>query len=695
MGKKLTTEEFIDKARRVHGDKYNYSKVEYVNKRSKVCIICPEHGEFWQIAADHINGHGCSLCSIKKTTLKNTFTTEEFIERARKVHNDKYDYSKVEYRNANTKVCIICLEHGEFWQMPSTHLNGCGCLKCAKIKTNENRKTTQIQFINQAKKVHSNKYDYTKVIYKSNKEKVCIICPEHGGFWQNAGSHLRGVGCPKCAGKIKLNAIEFIKRARKIHGEKYDYSKVEYKGNKLKVCIICPEHGEFWQRPNSHLKGQGCPKCSKNFKKNTEIFIKNCTSIHGKDKYDYSKVNYINSETEVCIICPEHGEFWVTPYRFLKNKYGCSKCKEDLYVSPLRLSFDDFLKKAEKIHNNKYDYSNVKYVNNRTNIRIICPIHGEFSQKPDCHLRGNGCPSCAKRLSNNENEIFNIIKNNLKIGNVEQRNRIILNGKELDIYIPDYNLAIEYNGLMWHSEKYGRINKNYHLDKLNECNQKNIRLIQIFEDEYLEHKDIVLSKIKHILGKDTDLSKVQARKCKVNEIDKETALLFLEKNHIQGFTTSTIYLGCFQDNILVGVMTFKEERKGNNRWELNRFATDINYRCIGIGGKLFKYFIKTYNPLYIKSFADRRWTLDKDNNLYIRLGFKLGDVLKPEYKYFLQKEYGFKRVHKFNFRKQILLKKYPDKSLTKDMTEKEMCDKIGAYRIWDCGLFKFEWFNKN
>ena len=109
----------------------------------------------------------------------------------------------------------------------------------------------------------------------------------------------------------------------------------------------------------------------------------------------------------------------------------------------------------------------------------------------------------------------------------------------------------------------------------------------------------------------------------------------------------------------------------------------------------FKYFIKTYNPLYIKSFADRRWTLDKDNNLYIRLGFKLGDVLKPEYKYFLQKEYGFKRVHKFNFRKQILLKKYPDKSLTNDMTEKEMCDKIGAYRIWDCGLFKFEWFNKN
>ena len=165
---------------------------------------------------------------------------------------------------------------------------------------------------------------------------------------------------------------------------------------------------------------------------------------------------------------------------------------------------------------------------------------------------------------------------------------------------------------------------------------------------------------------------------------------FLEKNHIQGSCSATIHLGCYFNTELIGVMTFKKESKdeNNHNWELTRFATNINKHCIGIGGKLFKYFIRNYNPSYIKSFADRRWTLDKDNNLYTKLGFKLDKVLKPDYRY---TKGANSYIHKFNFRKQTLLKRYPDSGLTEDMTEYEMTQKLGFYRIWDCGLFKYVW----
>lgn len=189
--------------------------------------------------------------------------TKKFIEKARKVHNDKYDYSKVEYINAYTKVCIICPIHGEFWMSPSNHCtksNNCECPKCS------GRYMDTLYFIEKARKIHGNKYDYSKVEYINSQVKVCIICSEHGEFWQTPNKHLIGHGCAQCHEDNKKyyklsNTEEFIKKARKIHGDKYDYSKVEYINNHTKVCIICPEHGEFWQIPSNHLRYKGCPKC--------------------------------------------------------------------------------------------------------------------------------------------------------------------------------------------------------------------------------------------------------------------------------------------------------------------------------------------------------------------------------------------------------------------------------------------------
>ena len=261
--KKLTLKDFIDKANLIHNNKYDYSKVNYINNSTKVCIICPEHGEFWQTPRNHLIGQGCPLCN---GTFK--LTNQEFIEKANLIHNNKYDYSKVKYVNNNTKVCIICPKHGEFWQTPHHHLNGHGCSKCRNENNGDRRRHNTEDFIRKSKSIHGEKYNYDKVNYVNSYSKVCIICPDHGEFWQSPYVHIQGHECPECA-KIKRaknnkhSIDEFIQKSKLIHGDKYDYSKVEYINSHTKVCIICPEHGEFWQRPCCHTNlRQGCPFCN-------------------------------------------------------------------------------------------------------------------------------------------------------------------------------------------------------------------------------------------------------------------------------------------------------------------------------------------------------------------------------------------------------------------------------------------------
>lgn len=193
-------------------------------------------------------------------------TTEEFIERAKKIHGNKYDYSKVNVVKAHEKVLIICPIHGEFLMTPSNHLSSQGCPKCRYVAVSEKLSDNKDSFCEKAKIIHGNKYDYSKLNYANNRTKVCIICPIHGEFWQSPNKHLMGQGCPYC-GKEKIGYLKrgnkelFVRKANKIHNGKYDYSKVEYINAHTKVCIICKEHGEFWQTPSDHLSKRGCPLC--------------------------------------------------------------------------------------------------------------------------------------------------------------------------------------------------------------------------------------------------------------------------------------------------------------------------------------------------------------------------------------------------------------------------------------------------
>ena len=189
-------------------------------------------------------------------------TLEQFIEEANNIHNNKYDYSLVKYINSSTNVKIICPIHGEFEQKPIKHINAKqGCKKCSAIKVHDKQRNTLDDFIKRSKEKHGDKYDYSNTNYVSIGKKVKIICSIHGEFEQTPHNHMSGKGCKYCGGTTKMDTKLFIIKAKEIHGDKYDYSKVDYELSRKPIKIICPKHGEFEQTPNNHLsKGQGCPK---------------------------------------------------------------------------------------------------------------------------------------------------------------------------------------------------------------------------------------------------------------------------------------------------------------------------------------------------------------------------------------------------------------------------------------------------
>ncbi len=440
MPRKHTTAKIIESARKVHGDKYDYSKVVYRDIHTKICIICPEHGEFWQEPNNHISRKSiCPKCAQKLKADNLRMPAEEFVRKASLVHKGKYDYSKVEYHHTDDKVCIICPEHGEFWQVPHNHLHGFGCPKCSGkyVPSTE-------EFIAEAKARHGDNFDYSKTVYRGTSKKVCIICPTHGEFWQSPNNHLNQNGCPRCNGNYGIDKEYFIKKSTERFEGKYDYSKVEWKGYRRNVKIICPIHGEFLQSPIVHLKSLGCPKCSGTFM-DQDFFIEKSKIIHG-EKYDYSKVVYKGNKTPVCIICPKHGEFFQKPNGHLRG-HGCKKCYAEETSIRLRKTEEEFLAAANEKHNGKYDYSQMQYVDRSTPIRIICAKHGSFFQIPKNHLHGSGCPMC------NSSVLEDIVAKTLKRHNIQfvpQKTFDWLKHKgvlSLDFYLPDYNIAIECQGI--------------------------------------------------------------------------------------------------------------------------------------------------------------------------------------------------------------------------------------------------------
>jgi hypothetical protein len=396
----------------------------------------------------------------------------------------------------------------------------------------------------------------------------------------------------------------------------------------------------------------------------------------------YGDENYNNIEQAKKTKLIKYGDEKFNNYE--KYKKTCL----DLY------GFENFSKTnqySDKIIKNfKELYPDLNFINIKKDyVSIKCPVCNENSELSkqllyERYKRGyiicvNCNPIGFSNRSGYENEVCEILNT---LGIVYETNKKIPNkNTEIDIFLPDFNIGIEINGVYWHNELYKP--KNYHLSKTKDCNENNISLIHIFEDEWLYKKEIVISILKNKLNLVN--KKIYARKCEIKEISSKISKEFLDKNHIQGNVNSKIKLGLYCDDILVSVMTFSKGRiimgGKENEWELNRFCNLLDYNVIGGASKLLKYFIKTYHPKIIISYSDLRIF---NGGMYSKLGFNFKSQSKPNYWYVVKDI----REHRFKYRKSELVKKGYDKNLT----EREIMFNMKIYRIYDCGNIRWELF---
>ena len=403
----------------------------------------------------------------------------------------------------------------------------------------------------------------------------------------------------------KISTEEFIKRCTIIHKGKYDYSKTIYCGNKEPVLIICPLHGEFiLTRAGRHLEGCGCPTCGK--------------IAGGKAKKDFSKA---------------------------MEKRGIH-----------------FIEKA-KLLNPTYDYSKVKYTGENNNVIIICPLHGEFKQTPHNHISNkNKCPKCNKLgSSQQEKEILKYLKE-IYNGSIIENDREILNGKELDIFIPDLKIAIEYDGIYWHNN----LNNYFKFEK---CLDKGIRLIQITEWEWLHKNKQIKDYLSNILVKS---NKIFARKCKVKEISNKEYMDFTNNYHLEGYCSAFIRIGLFYNDELVQIMSFKKTKK---YFEIIRECSKSGYLIIGGKSKILKYFERVYSPKRIISYCEKnKFT----GNSYIKCGFKLKEESEPSYCYYKNS----RKIHKNDCKKEKI-------GFDENLSEWENMSNNGYMRLFDYGNYVF------
>lgn len=477
----------------------------------------------------------------------------------------------------------------------------------------------------------------------------------------------------------KLTTEGFIAKAKTVHGERYEYKNANYVNTAAKLTITCFEHGKFEQAPNDHLGGHGCPMCGKllcveSKRLTIEKFIKKANSIHDY-RYTYTNAVYPRGRNSLNITCTIHGDFKQTPSHHLDGQ-GCPLCGLIKCTAANRSNTQTFINKAKLKHNDLYTYKNTRYPDSNKGVLLItCITHGDFEQRPNGHLNGNGCNKCKLTgLSKPQIALFDFVKS--LINNTVLDDRKAICPLELDVYLPEHKVAIEHNGLLWHSEKF--IDKKYHLNKLNKCREAGIDLIQIYEDEWLEKPEIVKSLIASRIG--IYSHKTFARKTLVKTVGSSIAESFYSKNHIKGYIRCDQHYGLYEGEILLAMASFSKPRviisKTNIGLEMVRFCNRINTQVVGGLGKL----LKTVKGQSVLSYCDMRLF---NGNSYQATGFVESHTSKPGYDYVK----GQQRFSRFMFQKHKLEKLLP--IFDADKTEVQNMNANHYRRIFDCGTRVF------
>lgn len=472
-----------------------------------------------------------------------------------------------------------------------------------------------------------------------------------------------------------LTTQEFIERSQARWGDRWNYSKVVYRGQRKKVTLICPEHGEFETEPKKHLRGvNSCGWCTGQ-KVDSDFVRRKSEEIYGKGRWLYDRLHYRGASTEIEIGCPIHQQYFFQTPNNHYNSIGCRECSQRF--SRGKLNLDIIRNRSEESFGvGALDFSEATYINNKTPIKVRCVMHDEwFHQQPEYIYYGQRrCPKCQQaRVSKGEDSLGQYITS-LGIS-WERRRRDLLGDThlEVDIYIPELRIAIEFNGLYYHSEEF--LDKNYHKIKRELALQSGITLYQIWENDWRERRSVVEKHLQNILNVSTQ-PKVAARNTQVTEISSEQAKSFLNEHHIQGFVGSTVYVGLIHQGDLVAVGAFKKRAE---EFELTRYATS----CLVRGGhsKIVAYFEKCYTYSKLVTFADLTFG---DGSLYRTTGWQEDKYLYPDYFY----TKGIKRYHKFNLRLNRF-KEDPQLIFEEGKTEHELAKMNGFLRVYDAGKIRF------
>lgn len=450
-------------------------------------------------------------------------------------------------------------------------------------------------------------------------------------------------------------------------------------GSVKKVWWKC-EKGHEWDAVIYNRTGNnsGCPYCSGHrlLPGSNDVASSRPDLLSSWSEKNTQAPNEVfkNSRTKVLWVC-EKGHEWISSVNYRSDGHGCPYCASKRVLpgyNDLLSCFPDIAKqwssRNEDSPGKVIAQSNKKYW-------WVCEEGHEWEVSPNNRVSYNsGCPLCVSHISKPEDELFSFIYSLWEDPpEIFRSKRNIIPPKELDLYIPSLNIAIEFNGIYWHSEKYKE--KDEHFNKTQMCNEKGITLIHIWEDDWIYRKEIVKQLIRHKLGKVTGET-VYARKTKVVPLSRKEISVFLNKHHILGATTGTYYLGLkYQDRIVA--VTVLTRRK--NTLTLDRYATS----CSVPGGhsKLVSWVEKNLEYKTLVTFADLCLS---NGDLYEKTGWKKDSILAPDYKYLV----GTTRVHKFNYR----LKRFrndPDLLWAEGMTERQLAELNGLVRVWDCGKIRY------
>lgn len=633
---------------------------------------------------------------MKKKVLKVEYQKRKFIDKAIKKHGNKYSYDKVIYINSITKVEVVCKLHGSFFVRPDAHVRKVGCPIC-----NGGIKYTTDGFISKGNLVHNKYYDYSNVVYLNSNKKVSIICPIHGLFLMSPANHLNGQKCPSCSGVKKKTTDDFIIESIAVHGEKYDYSFVNYKNNRTKVEIICKEHGKFKQNPKDHLNGHGCKMCQ--LSKGEEKIEKLLKSLNLNFEREYrfkddmiKKLPFDFYLPDLKLLIEYDGRQHYEPVEVFGGNGAFEKLKENDKIRNLwcenknieliRISYKDeedgfnnLIKILNKKINMRETILNIVTSNKKNNIStdVIQSEYIKYSKslKRDDYLLKSKFD--VERYLSTKSELRNFLSDNYNDLIIED---YIINNFDFDFYL--VNLKIGIKIISGFSDNELNVSKYRQQER---SNIPGIKSIQIFDDIWVDKKPIVKSRILNLINKNK--FRVFARNCEIVILSTKESSKFFNENHMQGNIGSSIKIGLKYRNEIVSAMTFGKRRKNlgsspdMNSWELIRFANKKETSVIGSASRIFKYFLKIYNPNNVVSYADKCWS--NESNIYEKINMKFVHGSSPSYFYLV----GSNRKGRFGYRKdQLLLCGY-----SKSLTEHNICLNNLIFRIYDAGTIKYEW----